>query len=113
MAPLTSYGGNLIATLDFFREGAKYYKVTEKVDLAGLEPGDVAALGFPAQLVLLKTVAHSLKILHDLAHRAQRPQAEQRHDQAHRAGVHRPNSSTSTAPTSSATRRRRRRSSAR
>jgi serine/threonine protein kinase len=66
MAPLTSYGGNLIATLDFFREGAKYYKVTEKVDLAGLEPRDVAVLGFPAQLVLLKTVAHSLKILHDL-----------------------------------------------
>jgi eukaryotic-like serine/threonine-protein kinase len=66
MAPLTSYGGNLIATLDFFRHGAKYYKVTEKVDLAGLETGDVATLGFPAQLVLLKTVAHSLKILHDL-----------------------------------------------
>src|SRR5437763_15318304 len=66
MAPLTSYGGNLIATLDFFREGAKYYKVTEKVDLAGSESADVAALGFPAQLVLLKTVAHSLKILHDL-----------------------------------------------
>lgn len=66
MAPLTSYGGNLIATLDFFRHGAKYYKVTEKVDLAGLEPRDVARLGFPARLVLLKTVAHSLKILHDL-----------------------------------------------
>jgi serine/threonine protein kinase len=66
MAPLTSYGGNLIATLDFFREGAKYYKVTEKVDVAGLEPRDVAALDFPTQLVLLKTVAHSLKILHDL-----------------------------------------------
>jgi serine/threonine protein kinase len=66
MAPLTTYGGNLIATLDFFREGAKYYKVTEKVDLAGLEPADIAALDFPAQLVLLKTAAHSLKILHDL-----------------------------------------------
>jgi len=66
MAPLTSYGGNLIATLDFFRYGAKYYKVTEKVDLAGLDTSDVARLGFPAQLVLLKTVAHSLKILHDL-----------------------------------------------
>jgi serine/threonine protein kinase len=66
MAPLTTYGGNLIATLDFFRIGAKYYKVTEKVDVAGLETRDVAALGFPTQLVLLKTVAHSLKILHDL-----------------------------------------------
>jgi serine/threonine protein kinase len=66
MAPLTTYGGNLIATLDFFRIGAKYYKVTEKVDVAGLDPSNVAALDFPAQLVLLKTVAHSLKILHDL-----------------------------------------------
>jgi serine/threonine protein kinase len=66
MAPLTTYGGNLIATLDFFRIGAKYYKVTEKVDVAGLQPRDVAALDFAAQLVLLKTVAHSLTILHDL-----------------------------------------------
>ena len=66
LAPVTSYGGNLIATLDFFREGAKYYKVTEKVDLAGLDTSDVARLTFPSQLVLLKTVAHSLKILHDL-----------------------------------------------
>ncbi|MFL6132825.1 MAG: protein kinase domain-containing protein [Nocardioidaceae bacterium] len=66
MAPLTTYGGNLIATLDFFRVGAKYYKVTEKVDVSGLQTRDVAALDFPAQLVLLKTVAHSLKILHDL-----------------------------------------------
>jgi serine/threonine protein kinase len=66
MAPLTTYGGNLISTLDFFRIGAKYYKVTEKIDVAGLQPRDVAALDFPTQLVLLKTVAHSLKILHDL-----------------------------------------------
>src|SRR5512133_3914512 len=66
MAPLTSYGGNLIATLDFFREGARYYKVTEKVDMAALGPADVAARDFATQLVLLKTAAHSLKILHDL-----------------------------------------------
>jgi len=66
LAPVTRYGGNLIATLDFFREGAKYYKVTEKVDPAGLEAADVARLEFPAKLVLLKTVAHSLRILHDL-----------------------------------------------
>ncbi|HYN30976.1 MAG TPA: hypothetical protein VES95_14065, partial [Dermatophilaceae bacterium] len=66
MAPLTTYGGNLIATLDFFQVGAKYYKVTEKVDIAGLEPAYIARLDFGAQLVLLKTVAHSLKILHDL-----------------------------------------------
>ena len=66
LAPLSAYGGNLIVTLDFFRWGAKYYKVTEKVDAAGLSSTDVAALPFKTQLVLLKTVAHSLKILHDL-----------------------------------------------
>ena len=66
LAPITSYGGNLIATLDFFRDGAKYYKVTEKVDLAGLDRRPWRRLDFPAKLVLLKTVAHSLRILHDL-----------------------------------------------
>jgi len=66
LAPVTRYGGNLITTVDFFRQGAKYYKVTERVDLAGVEAEDVARLDFPTRLVLLKTVAHSLKILHDL-----------------------------------------------
>jgi len=66
LAPITSHGGNLVATLDFFLDGAKYYKVTEKVDLAGLDSSNVARLDFPVKLVLLKTVAHSLKILHDL-----------------------------------------------
>jgi eukaryotic-like serine/threonine-protein kinase len=65
LAEISGVGGNLIVTLAFFRWGAKYYKVTEKVDAAGLEPADVAALPFPEQLVLLKTVAHSLRILHD------------------------------------------------
>jgi serine/threonine protein kinase len=66
LAPVTRYGGNLITTLDFFRVGAKYYKVTEKVDPAGLSAADVARLTYSTKLVLLKTVAHSLKILHDL-----------------------------------------------
>ncbi len=66
LAPLSAYGGNLIVTLDFFRWGAKYYKVTEKVDAAGLDEADVAALDLRTKLVLLKSVAHSLKILHDL-----------------------------------------------
>jgi eukaryotic-like serine/threonine-protein kinase len=65
LAAVSGVGGNLIVTLEFFRWGAKYYKVTEKVEVAGLSPTDVAALGLPDQLVLLKTVAHSLKILHD------------------------------------------------
>ena len=66
LAPLSAYGGNLIVTLDFFRWGAKYYKVTEKVDAEGLSTADITSLGLRVQLVLMKTVAHSLKILHDL-----------------------------------------------
>jgi eukaryotic-like serine/threonine-protein kinase len=65
LAPISHAGGNLIVTLDFFRWGAKYYKVTDKVDVAGLEPAEVAMLPLQGRLVLLKTVAHSLKILHD------------------------------------------------
>jgi serine/threonine protein kinase len=66
LAPLSAYGGNLIVTLDFFRWGAKYYKVTEKVEAATPGDGGIAALDFRLQLVLLKSVAHSLKILHNL-----------------------------------------------
>ena len=65
LAEISGLGGNLIVTLAFFRWGAKYYKVTEKVEVAGLSPADAAALPFQDQLVLLKTVAHSLRILHD------------------------------------------------
>jgi len=66
LAPLSAYGGNLIVTLDFFRWGAKYYKVTEKVDAEDLGVTGVAALDLRWQFVLMKSVAHSLKILHDL-----------------------------------------------
>jgi serine/threonine protein kinase len=65
LAEISGVGGNLIVTLAFFRWGAKYYKVTEKVQATGLEPADISSLPFPDQLVLLKTVAHSLRILHD------------------------------------------------
>ena len=47
LAPITTYGGNLIATLDFFRDGAKYYKVTEKVELAGAGNRRRCADGLP------------------------------------------------------------------
>jgi serine/threonine protein kinase len=66
LAPLSAYGGNLIVTLDFFRWGAKYYKVTEKVDAEDLGPTGIAGLELRWQLVLMKSVAHSLRILHDL-----------------------------------------------
>jgi hypothetical protein len=66
LAPVSGYGGNLIVTHEFFRAGAKYYKTTERVEAERFGVTDVAALPFRQRLVLLKSVAHSLKILHDL-----------------------------------------------
>lgn len=68
-------GGNLVIARDFFRDGTAYYKVTDRVDIAGLSPDDIAALPFEQQLMLLKTVTHSLSILHEagLVHADLRP----------------------------------------
>lgn len=59
-------GGNLIKTIDFFRVGARYYKVTEKVDVSGLGVADIAALPIERRILIMKTVAHSLSVLHNL-----------------------------------------------
>ncbi len=59
-------GGNLIFTIDFFRNGTKYYKVTEKVDVSSLDVTDIAKLPIQKRILVLITVAHSLAILHDL-----------------------------------------------
>lgn len=59
-------GGNLIYTVDFFRSGTKYYKVTEKVDVSTLTVKNIATLPLEKKVLILKTVAHSLDILHGL-----------------------------------------------
>ncbi|MCU0443564.1 MAG: protein kinase [Microscillaceae bacterium] len=59
-----SIGGNLVFTVDFFRNESKYYKVTEKVDVASLQIAEIAALPLPTRVLILKTIAHSLNILH-------------------------------------------------
>jgi len=57
-------GGNLVFTLDFFRCGSTYYKVTEKIDVASLSTDEVYSLPLPNKILILKTIAHSLNILH-------------------------------------------------
>ena len=63
-------GGNLIVTKDFFRNGSKYYKVTEKVEVASLQVEDIVKRSLDERTLILKTVAHSLRILHreDIVH---------------------------------------------
>ncbi len=57
-------GGNLVVTIDFFRVDGVYYKVTEAVDVSALTIRDIAALPLAQRLLILKTVTHSVGILH-------------------------------------------------
>lgn len=53
--------GNLVLAVDFFAEGTRYYKVTPRVDATDAVPHE---LTHRAQLVLLRTLADSLRLLH-------------------------------------------------
>lgn len=63
-------GGNLVFTVDFFRNESKYYKVTEKVDVASLSIAEIADLPLSKRILILKTITHSLNVLHgaDIVH---------------------------------------------
>ena len=69
-------GGNLITAIEFFREGAKYYKATVKVDVASLTAEEVAGQPLAKRLLVLLTVAHSLRLLHaaNIVHGDLRPE---------------------------------------
>jgi serine/threonine protein kinase len=63
-------GGNLVITLDFFREDARFYKVTARVIVAGVDISAISALPLDKRIIVLLTVANSLKLLHqsDIVH---------------------------------------------
>ncbi len=64
LAPLSASGGNLVVCRDFFRHGAHYYKVTERIDNATMLPATLAAMPLHDLVPLLVGVANSLGILH-------------------------------------------------
>lgn len=59
-------GGNLIYAIDFFRNGASYYKVTEKIDISTLPCESISRLPLEKILLIAKSAVHSIKILHGL-----------------------------------------------
>lgn len=59
-------GGNLVYTVDFFREGTSYYKITENIDKLALPLDEIASLPLSEKLFILKTFTKTVKILHDL-----------------------------------------------
>lgn len=57
-------GGNLIVTLDFFRWDTMYYKTTERIDVTAFDATAISTMPLDRRLLVLKTVVHSLDILH-------------------------------------------------
>ncbi len=53
--------GNLVLMTDFFHVGTRYYKVTERIKAATVLPAQLSA---DLQLILLRTLADSLGLLH-------------------------------------------------
>jgi len=63
----TGKGGNLVRTIDFFREGTTYFKVTERIEHSeGMKPAAIAALPDDQLIVILRSLTHSLRTLHEL-----------------------------------------------
>lgn len=57
-------GGNLIYAYDFFRHDTFYYKINEKVDISSVSISDICKLSKKEVLIIMKSLAHSLNILH-------------------------------------------------
>jgi serine/threonine protein kinase len=55
------HAGNMVLAVDFFAEGTRYYKVTPRIRPTDASPQDLQPRG---QLVLLRTLADSLQLLH-------------------------------------------------
>mgnify|MGYP001797183301 CR=1 FL=1 len=61
-----SIGGNLVFAVDFFRNKTTYYKINEKIDISSLSVNEIAKLPIEKRILIMKTVSHSLNILHKI-----------------------------------------------
>lgn len=55
----------LVHTIDFFLSGAKYYKITRRVEVSEISIVQIANLQIEKKIFLLKTLSESLSILHN------------------------------------------------
>ncbi|MEM7037825.1 MAG: serine/threonine-protein kinase, partial [Bacteroidota bacterium] len=64
LSPFAVPGGNLVHTVDFFRFGSRYYKVTEKITAIS-DPQEVLVnRPLRERLIVLTALTHTLRILH-------------------------------------------------
>lgn len=59
--------GNVVVIQDFFREGSKYYAVTEQVKAENLSLSQIAALPENKKMTLIRAVLYSFSVLHSKA----------------------------------------------
>lgn len=57
--------GNVVVNLDFFRDGSKYYGVTDKISGSLLKVSDVAKLSDDSKYTLLMALYYSLAKIHE------------------------------------------------
>ncbi|HEU5470843.1 MAG TPA: serine/threonine protein kinase [Actinophytocola sp.] len=62
LRPDDLHAGNLVLTLDFFAHGTRFYKVTRRIDAEHVAPHRLPA---QQQVVLLRTLVDSLRLLHE------------------------------------------------
>lgn len=66
IATKVSLGGNLVYAVSFFRDGASYYKVNEKIDTSSLTLKEISSLSCEQIITIARSVCHSVGILHDI-----------------------------------------------
>lgn len=66
IATKVSLGGNLVYAVSFFRNGASYYKVNEKIDTSSLSLKEISSLSSEQIITIARSVCHSVGILHDI-----------------------------------------------
>ena len=66
IATKVSLGGNLVYAVSFFRNGASYYKVNEKIDTSSLTLKEISSLSTEQIITIARSVCHSVGILHDI-----------------------------------------------
>lgn len=59
--------GNVVIIRDFFREGSKYYAVTEQVKAENLSLSQIAALPENKKMTLIRAILYSFSVLHSKA----------------------------------------------
>lgn len=59
-------GGGLVYAVEFFRDGASYYKINEKIDTSSLSLREISSLPTEKIITITRSVCHSVSILHDI-----------------------------------------------